>query len=125
MSNRFVEYTPVYSVAFGCNHPPRFSRPPGGSEEDRIIVLYMPNKFCDEKELTKHPKSPRRFKKLDIDSRARSKEAGWALLQILLSVRRAIPDLDAFVASGSPTSNDSPKSGVVWGGSPLSPRPNM
>ena len=86
-------------------------------------MLYMPSKFCDEKELTKHPKSPRRLKKLDIDSRSRPKEAGRALLQILLSVRRAIPDLDAFVASGSPTSNDSPKSAVVWSAPPTAAAP--
>ena len=76
-------------------------------------MLYMPNKFCDEKELAKRTKSPSRFKKLDIDPRARPGEAGWAMIQILLSVRRAIPAPGAFVASGSPTPNDGPKSGVV------------
>ena len=85
----------------------------------------MPNKFRDEKESAKRPKSPRRFKNLDIDSRARPKEAGWALIQILLSVRRAIPDIDAFIASGSPTSNDSPNSGVVWRGPLISPSPYL
>ena len=79
-------------------------------------MLYTPNKFFGPMGLAKRPLSPRRFKKLDIASLARPKESGWAILRILHSVRRAIPDLDAFVAAGSKTSNESSNSWVVGSG---------
>ena len=105
MSNRFTEYAPIYNITFGCNSPPKFSRPPGGSEEDRVLIIYLPNKFCDESEMCRRPTSPRRFHKLDLEDRVRSPKSAWALLQILLDVRRGTPDLDDVVTRGTPTSN--------------------
>ena len=72
--------------------------------------------------MEKKPKSPIRFKKIAIDPRARPKEAGCDDPNPP-SVRRAIPGLDATIASGSPTSGESPNSGVVWGGIPYFPGP--
>ena len=52
-----------------------------------------------------------------------AKVAGWAMLRILLSVRRATPDMDAFIAAGSPAPDDSSNSWVVRNGPLFSPTP--
>ena len=105
-SNIFREYDPVYTIVFGCNHPPQFQRCPGNSEEDRALVIYLPNKFCDSVEMRRKPISPRRFEKLDIKKRVERPESAWALLQILLHVRRNNPNLDQILSDGTCTSRD-------------------
>ena len=66
-SNAYEEYNPVYTVAFGANVPPSFRRAPKNSEIDRRLVVYLPNRFCDEVDMEKQPLSPRRFHKLEVE----------------------------------------------------------
>ena len=104
-SNNVVEYGPVYTVIFGRNYPPQFTTPPGNSEADRALKIYLPNKFCDYGKLSERPISPRRF--LNGPSAGeigRSNSSNWAMLQVLLHVRRPNPDLDSIIADGTPTS---------------------
>ena len=58
------EYEPVYTVLYGCNEPPLFTQPPGNIELDRVLVIYLPIKFCDSADLCADPLSPRRFPKI-------------------------------------------------------------
>ena len=103
-SNYFEEYDPVYTICFGANVPPSFLRVPGNSEVDRCLIVYLPNRFCDEVDLFREPLSPRRFRKLDIEGTVARPEIAWAILDILLHLRRAEPDLDAKLSIGAPTS---------------------
>ena len=104
-SNLVEEFDPVYTVVFGCNNPPQFIQPPGSSEEDRALIIYLPNKFCDAGKIDEEPVSPRRFlKDPSIDDRTRTNDSAWALLQVLLHVRRSNPDLDRILSDGTPTS---------------------
>ena len=106
-SNNVVEYDPVYTVIFGCNYPPQFLTPPGNSEADRALIIYLPNKFCDHGQLSEHPISPRRFPKdPSVDEIGRNNCFNWAMLQVLLHVRRSNPDLDRIIADGTPTSRN-------------------
>ena len=106
-SNVVQEYEPVYTVLYGCNEPPLFTQPPGGSEIDRTLVIYLPNKFCDSSDLNERPVSPRRFpKNPSVDSLSQSNNMAWALLQILLHIRRSVPNLDQIIANGTPTSRN-------------------
>ena len=118
-SNTFHEYDPVYTLTFGCNEPFHLENVPGNSESDRTLVIYLPNKFCDEEELRANPTSPRRFPKAEIDARLRDPRCGWGLLLILLQVRRSNPDLEDKVARGTLTSRywkDQwfPKTGILF-----------
>ena len=104
---RWGEFDPVYTVVFGCNSPPQFTQPPGRSEEDRALIVYSPNKFCDSGEIAGEPVSPMRFlKNPAVDDRSRTNDDSWALLQVLLHVRRCNPDLDKILADGTPTSRE-------------------
>ena len=103
-SNVFHEYNPVYTPFFGCNEPFLLESPPGNSEQDRTLILYLPNKFCDDAELEEEPKSPRRFPKEELDTMLRGPRSGWGLLLILLHLRRSTPELDKIVNEGTPTS---------------------
>ena len=104
-SNWFIDYVPIYNITFGCNSDPKFNRPPGGIEEDRALIIYIANKLCDASEINRRPTSPRRYPKLDPDGRIRIPKSAWALLQILLEVRRGTPDQDDVISRGTPTSD--------------------
>ena len=104
-SNVFHEYDPVYTPLFGCNEPFLLESPPGNSEKDRTLILYLPNKFCDDAEMDEEPKSPRRFPKAELDTMLREPRCGWGLLLILLRLRRRTSDLDKSVNEGTPTSS--------------------
>ena len=98
---------PLYAVVFGCNNPPKFAHPPGGCEEDRALIIYPPNKFCDSGKIADGQISPMRFlKNPAVDDRARTNDDAWALLHVLLHVRRCSPDLDRILADGAPTSRE-------------------
>ena len=106
-SNNVVEYGPVYTVIFGRNYPPQFMTPQGKSEADRALIIYLPNKFCDYGKLSERPISPMRFlKDPSVDEIGRSNSFNWAMLQVLLHVRRPNHDLDSIIAEGTPTSRD-------------------
>ena len=96
-----AQITPPFSVATSHFF---WSPPPGNSEQDRTLILYLPNKFCDAAELKEEPKSPRRFPKADLDEKLRNPKVGWGLLLILLHVRRSDADLDRVVNDGARTS---------------------
>ena len=104
-SNVFHEYDPVYTPFFGCNEPFLLETPPGNSEQDRTLILYLPNKFCDDSELEEEPRSPRRFPKAELDTMLKDPRSGWGLLLILLHLRRSTPDLERIVNEGTPTSS--------------------
>ena len=76
-----------------------------GSEEDRVLIIYIPDKFCGESEIRRLPESPRRFRKLNLEGRIRCPKSAWALLQILLDVRRGTHELDYVAKRGKLTSN--------------------
>ena len=103
-SNAYEEYNPVYTVAFGANVPPSFSRAPQNSEIDRCLVVYLPNRFCDEVDMEKEPLSPRRFPKLDVEPMVAKQEVSWAILDILLRLRRANPNVGDIIDRGTATS---------------------
>ena len=86
--NHFQEYDPAYTIFFGTKLAPRFTRVPGNSEVDRSVAIYLPNRFCDDADLRREPLSRRRFRKLDIEKEAGAPEITWAILDILLRVRR-------------------------------------
>ena len=103
-SNKYEEYDPAYNICFGENVAHSFSRLPQNSESDRPLIIYLPNKFRDEVDLEKSPSPPRRFRKLDIDEIVSRDDTTWAILVILLRIRRNAPDLDEIIALGAPTS---------------------
>ena len=57
------EFGPVYAVVFGRNNPPKFTQSPGGSEDDRALIIYLPDKFCDAGVINEESISPMRFLK--------------------------------------------------------------
>ena len=94
----------MYAICFGGNAPPAFTRVPGNSEVDSPPRYLPPNRFCGEIELRRKLIPPRRFRKLDIETEVSMPEITWAILYILLRVRRGTPDLYANLADGTPTS---------------------
>ena len=78
----------MYAICFGANVPPSFAKAPSSSEVDRSLVIYLPNRFCDEVGLRRKPASPRRFKKLNIEAEVARPEITWAILVIPVRVRR-------------------------------------
>jgi hypothetical protein len=54
---------PTFTYMFGTNDPPAFEDVPKGSEEDRLLPLYLPNRFINKNEVAT---SPRCFAK-DLD----------------------------------------------------------
>ena len=103
-SNYLEEYGPIYTILFGANVPPSFQRVPSNSEIDRCLIIYLPSRICDEVYLSREPVAPRRFQKLDIGGILERPDIAWAILDILLTVRRGTPDLGAKIAGGAPTS---------------------
>lgn len=102
-SNAFEEYDPVYTICFGTNAPPSFAQIPNNSEADRTVVMYLPNRFCDEEDILKEPLSPRRFLKKDVEPILSRPEIMWAIFDILLRVRRESRDLDDEISAATPT----------------------
>ena len=101
------EFDPVYTIVYGCNSPPRFTQQPVGSEEDRALIVYLPNEFCDSRKMNEEPIPQRRFPKNPaVGDRARTNGAAWVLLQVLIHARRLNPDLGKILADGAPASRE-------------------
>ena len=47
-AKRVVRYVPTYTFACGINDPISFENKPKGSEKDRLIPVYFPNKYIDD-----------------------------------------------------------------------------
>ena len=101
-----VRYAPSYSYVFAVNDAPTFEQLPKGSEKDRSLVLYLPNKYVDH---GVNPTSPRTMPKDEkLEEEVASNAFALGHLLNLIQVRLAHshdPDaLDKVVAEGTPTS---------------------
>lgn len=105
-AGRVVRYLPTYSFGGGINDPPTWEKKPKGSEDDRVMPLYMPNKYLDDGESLE---SPRSFKK-DVTLEAKVCSEDFALghllnlIQIRLQAKEDGISLDDIIAQGTPTS---------------------
>ena len=88
------------------NDPPVWEQAPKGSEEDRIIIVYLPNKFIDK---GKAPSSPRTFpKNLRIEEKIQGHDFALGhllnLVQLRMKCDQAGGSLDEIIGAGTPTS---------------------
>ena len=59
-SNEVRKGKPTYTFVFATNDPPSWEQEPKGSERDRLVILYLPNRFVDDPDAAG---SPRRLPK--------------------------------------------------------------
>ena len=98
--------TPTGTFVFAANDVPTFEQVPKGSEKDRSLIIYLPNRYIDKGEV---PTSPRTFcKDLGLEKKVASMEFARGHLLNLLQVRMECvansTPLDELIAEGTPTS---------------------
>ena len=94
---------PTFTYVFGTNDQPRWEQTPKGSEKDRTLMMYLPNKFVDNISTSQ---SPRCFpKNLSLEDEISGGDFALGNLLNLLSMRRKLGDsLTAVVAAGTESS---------------------
>jgi hypothetical protein len=105
-AGRTREFEPTITFCFGTNDPPVFEQPTKGSEKDRTLVIYLPNRYVDAGEL---PSSPRCFPKdSELEVRVQAPDFALGLLLVLIDIRKDVQEkglrLDDIVQAGTPTS---------------------
>ena len=98
--------TRTETFVYGMNDPPEWEATPKGSEEDRLLILYTPNKYINAGVA---PSSPRTFvKDLTLEDRVGRPEFALGLLLNLLQVRKEVADagqgLGTIIGGGTATS---------------------
>ena len=104
-SGETVRYQPTFTFVFAVNDPPAWEKPPNGSEQDRLMPIYFPNKFVDAGTA---PTSPRTYvKDRGLEETVASSQfaLGHLLNLIQLRIRFATNggSLDNTVVAGTPT----------------------
>ena len=96
--------TPTITHIFATNDIPKFQTRTKGSEEDRSLVLYLPNRV---RTAGQTPTSPRTFDKdLSLEEEVATDNFALGLLVNLIQVRKALnSNLGSAIAAGTPTSN--------------------
>ena len=98
---------PTYTFIFAANDPPAWEQTPKGSENDRLMIMYMPNKFHDASAVAQSPRSSTKDQHLEAEVGGRDFALGHLLN--LLTIRSAAaasagPSLHDLVTTGTATS---------------------
>lgn len=94
------------TFVYGMNDPPTWEVPPKGSEKDRFVIIYTPNKFVNRGEPATSPRTKPKDTKLE--ERVAHHDFALGMLFVLLQIRQAVSDenkgLDDIIGEGTPTS---------------------
>ena len=101
-----VRFPNTLNFVFGMNDPPRWEQLPKGSEKDRIIIQYLPNKFIDKGTL---PTSPRTYPKdTKLEEKIQGHDFALGHLLNLVQIRKQCcqnnESLDEIIGLGTSTS---------------------
>lgn len=101
-----VRFTPTITYVFAVNDQPRFEFKVKGSEVDRSLILYHPNRYVDKGIV---PTSPRTYPKdLRLEHKIATPEFARGhllnLVQVRIKRKAQGRSLDEIIAEGTPTS---------------------
>ncbi len=85
-NSKVVEkHHPTYNFLFATNNPIQFVEKPKNSERDRLLILWLPNKFVGEGDPVTSPRTFRKDHK--IEDKALGEDFALGILIILVQRR--------------------------------------